>query len=512
MMIDGVERGAFDKIRYDITEKLSGLNKSFETSLKPENDIFGITEIDKGGGCAERSFRDEFNNLHKEYYQDGVLTKTREKIDAKTWCTTSFDDNGSAYVKQFNERTKNGLTAKRMELIPGVEVKKANFTAQIDELGRPVVNKITDLQKMPGREALSEALKDDAYKVSDERGHIIADIFGGPASKENIVPQSYETNHVDMKRAENYVLDLKAKNPDAKIDYEVKVNYDGKSKRPSSFEPKVTVDGKVLENVDELKKIYNNTELTQTGKMVTTAKEHLNKATTKAMPFHKAGVEEGLEAAAITFAVSTVDNVSQFMDGDITAEDMVINIAKDTGTAGAAGYATGFVTKVIATSMQNSTNTMLQSLGNLGVPAAVVSFGVESYDTIMDFAQGEIDGLELAYDLGENAASVAGSAAGAALAGAAVGSIIPGAGTAVGFIIGGGASIVGGMVGTAVATGAYKTAIEMGTAGAEVLADKAQEMATKTIDAAKECLPGAVDDVRGMLNTFLAQNEMPFSI
>ena len=157
MMIDGVERGAFDKIKYDITEKLSGLNKSFETSLKPEKGIFGVTEIDKGGGSVERFFRDGFNNLHKEYYQDGVLTKTREKIDAKTWCTTSFDDNGSAYVKQFNERTKNGLTAKRMELIPGVEVKKANFTAQIDELGRPVVNKITDLQKMPGREALSSA-------------------------------------------------------------------------------------------------------------------------------------------------------------------------------------------------------------------------------------------------------------------------------------------------------------------------------------------------------------------
>ena len=107
---------------------------------------------------------------------------------------------------------------------------------------------------------------------------------------------------------------------------------------------------------------------------------------------------------------------------------------------------------------------------------------------------------------------MAGSAAGAALAGAAVGSIIPGAGTAVGFVVGGTASVVGGMVGTAVATGAYRSAVEVGSAGAEVLADKAHDIASETVDAVKEYMPEHVDDVRNALNNFLAENSMPFSV
>jgi hypothetical protein len=68
------------------------------------------------------------------------------------------------------------------------------------------------------------------------------------------------------------------------------------------------------------------------------------------------------------------------------------------------------------------------------------------------------------------------------------------------------------MVGTAVATGAYRTAIEAGSAGAEVLADKAHEVAKGTLEVAKEYMPENVDEVRNALNTFLAENKMPFSV
>ena len=89
---------------------------------------------------------------------------------------------------------------------------------------------------------------------------------------------------------------------------------------------------------------------------------------------------------------------------------------------------------------------------------------------------------ELAYDLGENAAQIGGGIAGAALAGAAVGSVVPGAGTVVGF----GAGLVGGMVGCAVASEAYASAVEFGAENVDALADKAQEMANKTVDIAKK--------------------------
>ena len=418
------------------------------------------------------------------------------------------------------------LTVAEMNLTPGVEIKKGNFTVKIDNHGRPISNKITNLELCPGREPLSNKLRDASYRETDQRGHIIADKFGGPASKENVVPQMEKTNTSSMKKLENEVTRLK--NEGHTVDYEVKTNYSGNDARPTSFEPVITVDGKPYTDLPpELKKIYND-DLSEAGKIFTTAKEHVNKAATKVSPFHEAGVKEGLSAAAITCAVSTVNNVIKFSEGEITAEEMVIDIAKDTGTAGVIGYGTGFVTQAVAVSMQNSTNTMLQSLGNVGVPAALVSFGVASYENVMDFAQGEIDGLELAYELGENAASVAGATAGgvlgtaagsalgaaaaSAVAGAAIGSAVPVAGTAVGFVVGGGVSLVGGMVGTAVATGAYHTAVELGTVGAEKLADKAHEVASGTIEVAKECIPEHVEEVRGALNAFLADNHMPFSV
>ena len=228
---------------------------------------------------------------------------------------------------------------------------------------------------------------------------------------------------------------------------------------------------------------------------------------------NKAGLESAALAATITAAVTTVDNITQVMDGKITAQEAFLDVAKDTGAAGGIAYGTAFVSTAVAQTMSSSAHQMIRALGNSGVPAMVISVGVQSFDSITDYATGVIDAKELVSDLAENTAQVAGSMAGAAAAsaiagaagtvitsaaaGAAAGSVVPGLGTAVGAVAGVGVSLVGGMVGAAVATEAYKSAVRVAAPGAEVLADKAQEMATKTIDAAKECLPGAVD---GMLH------------
>jgi hypothetical protein len=191
------------------------------------------------------------------------------------------------------------------------------------------------------------------------------------------------------------------------------------------------------------------------------------------------GVKSGLTAAGLTLAISTVDNVRGVIAGEITPQKAFVNVAADTGTFGAIGYGVGFVSSAVAKTMANSSHTLIKSLGNAGVPAAVIAFGIDSYDSVIDYAQGEISGEELAIDLGESTTGVAGSIGGAALAGAAVGSVVPGAGTVVGF----GAGLVGGMVGYAVATGAYATAIEVATGGIDVLADKAEAAADMAADA-----------------------------
>ena len=183
-------------------------------------------------------------------------------------------------------------------------------------------------------------------------------------------------------------------------------------------------------------------------------------------------------------------------------------MAKDTGVAGAIGYGTAFVSTSIAEGMKNSSHVLLKSMGKAGIPAAVISFGVESYETVSDYAQGKIGTDEFVYEMGENAADVAGGAAGGALAGAALGSIVPGAGTVVGFAAG----MAGGMVGTAVAAEAYKTAVAVGSGGAEVLADKAEALAKSTVEIAEKNIPDMAGKVRGAFNDFAKTNALPFQI
>ena len=223
---------------------------------------------------------------------------------------------------------------------------------------------------------------------------------------------------------------------------------------------------------------------------------------------NEAGLESAAIAASITAAVSTVDNVVKVMNGELTPKEAFVDVAKDTGISGGLAYGTAFVSTAVTQAMSASSHQLLNSLGSAGVPAAVVSFGVQSYDSIMDFADGTIDGQQLAYDLGENTARIGGSIAGSALAGAALGSVVPGAGTAVGFGVG----LVGGMVGCAVASGAYTSAVKIGAENAGVLADKAQELADRTVEAAKEVVPDKVGNIISSINDFASANSIPINV
>lgn len=261
------------------------------------------------------------------------------------------------------------------------------------------------------------------------------------------------------------------------------------------------------------------------------ARKYPKAYTMKLTQNHIEGVRGGLTAAALTGVVSTVDNVSKFISGEISAEDMAIDIAKDTGIAGAVGYGTGFVSSAVSQAMKGSSHALIKSAGKLGVPAAIISFGVESFDSVTAFANGDIDAGELAYDLGENAASVAGGALGGMAMGAAVGSVVPGAGTLIG-------GILGGLVGTAVAGEAYNSIAETisevqengigvlgdkaqkmaseqiaNTAkGMEVIGSKAQEMANGVVELVTKEMPDMAGNICSAINNFAAEFKLPIAV
>ena len=270
---------------------------------------------------------------------------------------------------------------------------------------------------------------------------------------------------------------------------------------------------KIKNKIDRFKKIDNMLEKsTLTRNEALEAVDHPKRYAAKLFAkdtfaeSFKEGTGEAKIAAVITATVSTVDNVSRVMDGEITAQEAFVDVAKDSGTAGAMAFGTSFVSTAVAQTMSASSHKLIGALGKTGIPAAIVSFGVESYDSVTDYATGVIDEKQLAFDLGENAVQIGGTIGGSALTGAALGSFVPGAGTLAGF----GAGMVGGIIGCAIASEAYKSVVEFGGEHIGELSDKAKEMATKTIDIAKDVIPEKVDGLVSSINDFAAENNLPF--
>ena len=182
---------------------------------------------------------------------------------------------------------------------------------------------------------------------------------------------------------------------------------------------------------------------------------------------------------------------------------MVVDIVNDTAMAGGFGYLEGFTENAICSAMKSSSNQMLSGLVKTGIPGMVIDFGIKSYDSITNYAEGNIDELELMYDLGSNATTTV-VAFEAAKLGASLGA---GLGP-VGSIAGG---VVGGMVGYCIASEAYIAVIDAGAAGAEYIGEKAMEFGQNCIDLANEYLPEFASDITDSLNDFASNFSLPFS-
>lgn len=502
--MDVMEQNAFMSEGIDVSEKLSGFRKNFTSTVSPENGSYGITRVDKGNGLEALRGKTDAGHPFIEYYQDGKLTMRRESLGNHQLMKTSYDDAGTAYLKTITEAGKNT----NYELAANATIVKGNFSATTDAYGRTISTKVTDITLKDGGYHSVAKLRDKFYLDGDEVGHGVPDQFGGPASKENTFAQAMEVNRgtgSKVRQVERLAAQLKQEGHT--VDYEMRANYSGtKNSRPTSFEPHITVDGQEYELPEDLKKIYNTSKETTVQKAVVNAKERFGTA-------NEVGLKSGVVAAGLTCAMSSVDNISACVNGEISGEEAAVEIVKDTAVAGGVAYGTAFVSTTVAETMKGSSKVLLQRVGNSCLPAAATAFAVDAADSVIDFAKGEIDGGELAYELGDSASSVAGGFAGGAAGakiGAAVGTAIaPGVGTVAGAVVGG---VVGGVVGTVVASEAYATAVEMGTEGAKFLAEKTETLAKDTVELVKENLPEKLDEVKTAFNDFAKSCNLPFSV
>ena len=513
MTFDTFESSDFDTVKFDFGGKMSALRSGFESSISSTYDAFmDIPDsVDKNisnwlgtdvpdATAVMSSAKEMYNGITLE---DG--TKSRGLKDISEWKINKDYENQnikqhSGYAAEVISTSKENLIAEKN----GTGVK----TFRTDDLPRK--------DDLP-----NEYRKNDPYvdKIRvDSSGNIerIQVKFVGNDASECL-------SKLASKKYDKYFNDGKVDKMEIPKDYydEVKNLIPEKINRLEEQLQRVQDNGNIeaaqkLENqIERYKKIDQMVEKsTVSSDEAVYAVKHPERYTTKLFvqdtfaESHKAGMDSAAIAVTITAAVSTVDNVAKVMDGEITPQEAFIDVAKDTGVAGGVAYGTAFVSTAVSQTMSASSHQLIKSLGKSGVPAAVISFGVQSYDSVIDYATGQISGNELAYDLGENAAQVGGGIAGAALAGAAVGSVVPVAGTAVGFGVG----MVGGMIGCAVASEAYVSAVEFGSEHIDELADKAKEMADNTVSLAKEVIPDKVGNIISSFNDFAVSNNLPFKV
>lgn len=474
----------------------NNINKYDKLSNSEQKILRNVELIEKGNGYFQRIDKGLDGTITKNYILHDKKYMSRSLKPDGIIEVLRFDDNGKPYIKSQLKKINGNYVKYTKELVPNSIVQRDNVTTHIDEIGRPLTAKVTNLEiKETGsnRLHLSSVERGREYKLYFERGHLIPDRFFGKASMENIVPQYRYVNRSEIKKVENLAAEIK--NSGKKVDYEVKVNYVGKSKVPSSFETRVYADGNLYHSA----KLYNQKPL-KIKYFEQFKKAYIDAAERTSL--------QNLKAVQYTATLSALEQIDGVVQGKVNIDEAIVNFSKDTVTASAIELGTNFISKEVTSKMSNSAIKLIQQSAKMNIPAVFISYGIASYDDIMNYANGTIENSEFVYNMGENGAQIVGAIAGSALSGAALGSIVPGAGNVAGFAVG----ALGGMVGCAVSSGAYKTAVELGGQGAEILADKSKEFAQNTIDLVSKNMPEKVNDIKSAFNEFATKNNLPFSV
>ena len=141
------------------------------------------------------------------------------------------DDNGKVHM--YN---KDG----QWKLKPNCEYQSYGYYYRTDEKGRIMHVEGTLRLSDEGRKALNAKVED--MEKGDQRGHIIADMFGGSNKIDNIIPQLSEVNQGKYRTFEIELAKLLDSGKAVEVQYYV--IYEDDSKRPSELCVRYFVDGK----------------------------------------------------------------------------------------------------------------------------------------------------------------------------------------------------------------------------------------------------------------------------
>ncbi len=571
MTLDTFDKNAIGASHFDIKGKMGELNKSFDSNAKNADGVFINKKYDVANtgmpawlGTEAQALKnikmDALVDNVKQMYEGKELSNGKISLGIKeisTWKGDSYSSikSKAGYAAEvisttkeniINEASGNGNKTYRADDRPDLFQRNDQYVDKIrvDSNGNIIERVQTKFVGKNGKECYQKLMDKDFDKYFED----------GKVDKVEI-PKDY---YKDVKNEISKQRDSLEKQID-------RVKQEGKTDVANEKQA-------ALDRLNQRDKMIeqSNTTSTEAIQAVKHPKAYVAKQMAKRSAMD--GVHQAEQAAIVTGAISTVDNVSKYMDGEISGEEAIENIAKDTGTAAVAGFGVGFVSSSASALMQSSSNELIKKVGEAGggcAPAVVVSYGIEVHGVIEDYAEGTIDNQEFADGLARGAAKVAGGFVGSSV-GSAAGPIGSYYGAQIGSEVGeisyeatktvvktglelakgettmdgavaetqesfenaaaqtvdivndykdSAVELVNKTVNYAITTEAYATVVDKYgdslDAGADELAKlevKAKEYANKAIDIAGRFGQDAASDVRTAINSFNAKNALPFMV
>ena len=135
------------------------------------------------------------------------------------------------------------------------EAGEHRYLYRTDEVGRIDRAYAEDLQLKLHEGRLPHNSNTPDKEIGDHAGHIFGDLFGGSPELDNLVSQAKDVNLKEYRRIERDWADALKSNPPKKVEVDVKINYQGSSMRPTSFEVNYKIDGirhkEIIKNINK---------------------------------------------------------------------------------------------------------------------------------------------------------------------------------------------------------------------------------------------------------------------
>mgnify|MGYP003269358978 FL=1 len=142
------------------------------------------------------------------------------------------DDNGQPHMKYNSE-------AGTWEILPNIEYTINGYTYETNEKEEILhVHGTIHMKEHEGRKPLNDDVPN--MQEGDDRGHLIADQFGGSNRLDNLVPMDMHLNRGEYKKMEESIAKAKTEGKEVNIDIGIKYDESG---RPTKFQVSVTING-----------------------------------------------------------------------------------------------------------------------------------------------------------------------------------------------------------------------------------------------------------------------------